>query len=294
MELKKAQRRQAKLRLCLQGPSGSGKTYSSLLVAQGLCQDWSKIVVVDTENHSAELYSHLGEYNSITLEAPFTPEKFISAIKLCEKEGMEVIILDSISHTWDELLDFHSKLAGNSFTNWGRVTPRYNAFVQAILQSSCHVISTIRSKQEYVLSEKNGKQVPEKVGMKGIQRDEISYEFTLVFDLDSRQQATASKDRTSLFIGKLPVILSCKEGEMLKDWCNQGDDTLSESEQFSEKIKLIKSVPELRTLYLDNPKFKDSHNNEYIEQKNQLDIKRAKTMYNNLNTQKNGTNLNII
>ena len=59
MELKKAQRKQAKIKLALQGPSGSGKTMSSLLLASGIA-DWSKIAVIDTENHSADLYAHLG------------------------------------------------------------------------------------------------------------------------------------------------------------------------------------------------------------------------------------------
>lgn len=60
MELKQAQRKQAKIKLALQGPSGSGKSMSSLLLASGMT-DWSKIAVIDTENHSADLYAHLGE-----------------------------------------------------------------------------------------------------------------------------------------------------------------------------------------------------------------------------------------
>lgn len=47
MELKKAQRKQAKIKLALQGPSGSGETYSALLLASGIC-DYSKIAVIDT------------------------------------------------------------------------------------------------------------------------------------------------------------------------------------------------------------------------------------------------------
>ena len=54
MKLEQASRKRAKIRLGLQGPSGSGKTYSALLLAYGLCGNWSKIVVIDTEHHSAE------------------------------------------------------------------------------------------------------------------------------------------------------------------------------------------------------------------------------------------------
>ncbi|MDP3946519.1 MAG: AAA family ATPase [Lutibacter sp.] len=297
MELQQATRKRAKIRALLQGSSGSGKTYSSLLLAYGLCNDYSKIAIIDSENHSADLYSHLGSYNTLGIEAPFTPEKYIEAIKLCEKSGIEVLIIDSLSHEWDGaggILDIHGSMPGNSFTNWNKVGKIHDAFVQAILQSPCHIIATVRSKQDYVLTDKGGKQVPEKVGLKAIQRDGVDYEFTLVFELDIKQHATATKDRTSLFIDKPAVKLSMKEGKILSEWCNQGYDSFEESKQFSEKIKSINSVPELRTLYLNNPKHKNSHNDEFIAQKEQIEIGRAKEMYNNLNTQKNGTNLNII
>ena len=75
MHLKTDQRKRAKIKLGLQGPSGSGKTYSAVLISLGLTNDYSKVAVIDTENHSAELYSHLGAYNLLNLSAPFTPEK---------------------------------------------------------------------------------------------------------------------------------------------------------------------------------------------------------------------------
>ena len=82
------------------------------------------------------------------------------------------------------ILDLHGNMPGSSFTTWAKMTPRHNAFVQKILESPCHIISTIRTKTDYTLSEKNGKMVPEKVGLKGITRDGMDYEFTIVFDLD--------------------------------------------------------------------------------------------------------------
>lgn len=96
MNLRTAQRKQAKIKLALQEPSGSGKTFSSLLLASGLT-DWSKIAVIDTENHSADLYADLGQYNVLQLSQPFTPERYIKAIETCEQANMEVIIIDSIS-----------------------------------------------------------------------------------------------------------------------------------------------------------------------------------------------------
>ena len=123
MEIRKAQRKQAKIKLALQGPSGSGKTMSALLLASGLTS-YSKIAVIDTENHSADLYAHLGDYNVLQLSQPFSPERYIKAIETCEQAKMEVIIIDSISHEWEGvggILDVHGAMPGNSFTNWNKV-----------------------------------------------------------------------------------------------------------------------------------------------------------------------------
>ena len=271
MQLQQANKRKAKLKCALQGPSGSGKTKSSLLIAYGLCGDWNKIAVIDTENRSAELYSDLGSYNTIHFEPPYTPERYIDALNICIKAGIEVVIIDSTSHEWDNLLDYHSSLIGNSFTNWGKVTPRHDAFVNAILQADAHIICTIRSKQEYVLSEKNGKQVPEKVGMKGIQRDSLEYEFTLVFELDMSLKAKVSKDRTTLFVGKPDFVPSIETGKAILNWCNEGadNDTIT-YEEMQRKIKSCNSLIELNGLFLAYPQYQQVLGPEFTYRKNQI------------------------
>lgn len=253
MQLQTAQRKNAKIKMALQGPSGSGKTYSSLLIAFGLCNDWSKIAVIDTENHSSELYAHLGNFQVLHVEEPFSPERYIEAIQVCQKAGMEVIIIDSISLEWVNILEAHTRMTGNSYTNWSKLTPRHNAFVQHILQSPVHIIGTIRAKQEYVLSEKNGKQVPEKVGLKGVTRDGMDYEFTLVFEIDIKNNAIATKDRTSIFIGKPEFIISPKTGKRILDWCNEGSQATGDENEVFERINDCKSIEELLQLYYTNP-----------------------------------------
>ena len=265
MQLQTAQRKRAKIKMGLQGPSGSGKTMGALLTAFGLCGDWNRVAIVDTENHSAELYAHLGTYNVLALNGPYTPEKYIQAIELCEKAGMEVIIIDSVTHEWENLLEYHSSLQGNSFTNWGKITPRHNDFVQKILQSPCHIISTTRTKQDYVLNERNGKMVPEKVGLKSVQRDGLEYEFTLVFDLDMKNNATASKDRTRLFYGKPEQKLSLETGKLIREWCNTGVDL--NVDDVSARIGDCKSIQELLSLYKEYPQFKEVLKPEYEQQK---------------------------
>jgi hypothetical protein len=227
MQLQKATRKKVKLRMGLSAVSGGGKTYSAILLAKGLTDgDLSKVAIIDTENGSASLYSDLGEYNTIELTAPFTPERYIEAIQACENAAMEVIIIDSITHEWDGeggLLDVHSKMTGNSFTNWASLTPRHNKFVQAILQSKAHVITTVRRKQDYDLSKDgNGKTKVEKAGTKEITREGFEYELTINFNLDERHNCTASKDRTGLFMDKPFFTITPETGKLIKQWCESG------------------------------------------------------------------------
>lgn len=224
-----AQRKKAKLRLAISGPSGSGKTYSALLIAKGIVP-LSKVAVIDTESGSADLYANLGNYSTLTMSPPYEPHKYIEAIKAAEKEGFELVIIDSLSHAWNGeggLLDQQgkattSKYKGNSWAAWREVTPLYNQLVETILHSNIHVIATMRSKTEYVQSNENGRKKIEKVGTAPVQRDGIEYEFTTVFDLSQDHIATISKDRTKLFDGKY-FIPTEECGRALLNWLNGGE-----------------------------------------------------------------------
>lgn len=270
MNLQQAERKQAKIKLGLQGPAGSGKTYSSLLIAYGMTKDWSKIAVIDTENHSADLYAHLGPFNVLALDKPYAPERYIEAIEICEHAGMQVICLDSISHEWENtggILDIHGAMMGNSFTNWAKVTPRHNDFVQKILQSPCHIIATIRSKQDYVLSEKNGKMVPEKVGLKGAVRENTDYELTIVLELDLKHQTTATKDRTGIFMDKAQFQITEKTGELIKNWCESGKSL----EAVKEMVDQASTVEELRNIIRQYPDYRTTIEPLAVQRKNTLD-----------------------
>jgi AAA domain len=289
MHLQTANRKNAKIKMALQGPSGSGKTMGALIIAFGLCGDWSKIAVIDTENHSSELYAHLGNYQVLHLERPFSPERYIEAIKICEAAAIEVIIIDSISHEWEGIggiLELHSNMLGNSYTNWAKLTPRHNLFVQHILQSPAHIIGTIRAKQEYVLSEKNGKQVPEKVGMKGVTRDGMDYEFTLVFEVDVKHNLNATKDRTSLFSGKPEFTASTAIGKMILSWCNEGDKPID----IIQRINECKSLRELLEIYKECSPSDEQTLQLFTKRRGELEIRPGTApLLNNHQNKSNGT-----
>lgn len=250
--LRKATRQKAKIRLGLSAVSGGGKTYSSLLIAYGLCGDWGKIAVIDTENNSADLYAHLGDYSVLPLLPPYTPEAYSTAIKTCESAGMEVVIIDSITHEWDGeggILDIHSKMTGNSFTNWSSLTPRHQKFLNAILQSPAHIITTVRRKQDYEMgTNSNGKAVPIKVGLKEVTREGFEYELTANLEVDTAHLATASKDRTGLFMGNPAFIPSIQTGELIRQWCESGVDVINPVTEAIDRLKMCDDIDELKLL----------------------------------------------
>jgi hypothetical protein len=128
------------------------------MVARGLASSWDKIAIIDTENGSADLYSHLGDYLVLTLNPDYSPERYIQAIKDCENAGVEVIIIDSVTHEWDgqggclEINDniAKTKFQGNTWSAWSITTPRHQKFLAAITSSACHIITTARSKTDTI------------------------------------------------------------------------------------------------------------------------------------------------
>lgn len=262
-QLQQSERKKAKIKMALKGCSSSGKSLSSLLIAKGLTNgDLSKVVVIDTEN-SIDLYSHIGKFNVLSLHQPYSPENYIKAIEECEKAGMEVIIIDSISHCWHYLLQLHGSMIGNSFANWNKITPLHNAFVEKITQSPSHIICTIRSKQDYIIQTNNGKTTVEKIGLKAIQRNEIEYEFTIVLDVDMTHKAKAIKDRTNLFIDKPSFMITEATGRDILSWCSC-DIKL---DAIKYKIKETATIEELTSLYNMYPHFYNLLSEDFINQK---------------------------
>ncbi len=267
IQIRKASRKRAKLRLGISAPSGAGKTMGALLLAYGITGDWDKIGMIDTEEGSGELYVgvqkhglEIGEFQYIRISKDFSPVHYVNAVKAFENAGVEVIIIDSLTHAWagtEGLLDKQGKVAaksGNSYTAWRDVTPQHNALVNSMLQSKCHIIATMRSKVEYAMQDgDNGKKKVVKLGMAPIQREGMEYEFTAFFEVDSNSIASPSKDRTDLFstlnaagtLEKRSFVITPSIGEELLGWLNKGGaPEPSDLEKIQALLPLVTLDPE--------------------------------------------------
>lgn len=252
MAFQKATKKQAKGRMAIDGPSGSGKTFTALRVAKALAPT-GKIAVIDTERGSASKYADLFTFDVCEIADDFHPNHYISALKEAEAAGYEVVIIDSLSHAWEGaggVLELTDKAAarsktGNSYTAWRETTPIHNSLINAMLQSRCHLIVTMRSKTEYVLQDDDrGKKVPKKIGMAPVQRAGMEYEFDVVVDMDLEHRGIVAKTRCY----KLKDAVFTEPGEndlgkTFAEWLNSGDEaTLSAQDLNRFKQALVDRV----------------------------------------------------
>lgn len=223
---RKATKARAKLRAAVLGPSGGGKTFSVLRMSRGLAGPTGTIAFIDTERGSASKYSDRFDFDVQDL-TDYSIDGYIDAIK--SAHGYDVLIIDSLSHGWQSLLEEVEKLAkakyrGNTWSAWSEGTPRQKKLVNAILDFPGHVLATIRSKTEWTtVEDSRGKKVPQRIGMAPEQGKGIEYEFDLLLELSTEHIANVIKDRTGRFQDKLINKPDEDFGRQLALWLADGE-----------------------------------------------------------------------
>lgn len=213
------------LRLAIFGPSGGGKTFTSLRIATGM---GGGIAFIDTERRSARKYSDRFKFKVCDLDNR-TIAGYVDAIKNAAKIGANVLIIDSLSHAWEELLNdvdriAKSKYSGNKWSAWSEGTPKQNQLIDTLLSFPGHIIATMRTDTEWATEkdERTGKMRPIKLGLKPRQGKHIEYEFDMLMELSPEHIATITKDRTGKFQDE-PIEKPDEEfGKKLAAWLNDG------------------------------------------------------------------------
>ena len=251
---KKATKKQAKLRLALFGPSGAGKTYTALRIATGMSD---KIAVIDSERGSASKYSDRFNFDVAEIEDTDITN-YIRFLSAAAESGYEVVIIDSITHAWTELLQEIDKIAkakykGNSWSAWSDGTPKQRQMVNAILDYPGHIIATMRSKTEWTLEQdKNGKNKPMRVGLSPEQGKGIEYEFDMLMELNTDHTANVLKDRTGKYQDQFIEKPGEDFGKELSDWLSDGLTIEDEKNELIRKIETCKTTDELGLVYKEN------------------------------------------
>lgn len=273
MEVKKAKREQIKVPIMITGASGSGKTVSALLIAKGIVEkkfpdmpaeeQWAKIGLIDTEHKRALLYAdttvaktEIGEFLHVDFEPPFTVNRYIEAFEALKEAGVEVVIVDSLTHAWSGeggiLEQVETIQKGNpkmQMMAWNRVKPLEKQFLNLVTGSSVYVIGTARSKQAYDMNKTDGKTQVVKMGLKPDQKDSLEYEFAISIRIDQDHIAEATKDNSNLF--GTPFEITPEVGQKIYEWSSEGIDL--------EKVKreTIQTINDLKSLTPEHKKMFD-------------------------------------
>lgn len=219
---KKATKEQAKLRLALFGVSGSGKTYTALRIATGL---GGKIAVIDTERNSACKYSDRFDFDVCNATKPS-----IENLKMFieEARSYDVLIIDSMTHAWLELLQevervAKTKFGGNTWSAWSEGTPKQMSLINALLDFPGHIIATMRVETNWTtVTNDKGKVVPVRVGEAPKQGKGIEYEFDMLMQISPEHDALVLKDRTGKYQDEVIALPDEKFGEELSNWLKEG------------------------------------------------------------------------
>lgn len=241
LKFKQATREAASLKIGVQGPSGAGKTLGALAIAAGLAHG-ERFAVIDTENRSASLYADRFGFDVLEIAAPYLTEKYAAAVTAAMDAKYAVVVIDSLSHQWDgnggilQRKEETDARGGNHFSNWAPFTKEHNKFRSLILESPIHIVATMRSKMAYAQEGEGRNTKIKKLGLQPIQREGMEYEFTVAFDVQMDHKATASKDRTSLFVEGLHDLASPKIAEKLLGWLGGATPALVDFSKVPEAL----------------------------------------------------------
>lgn len=189
-------------RMMLSGPPGAGKTDTALTVAKELVfGDLSKVIVIDTEKDSALTYAdkHPG-FVHLPWDPPYSPKELgTTVIEAGKRDGIEVVIVDSLTHFWRKEGGVMS-IADGKFGGWKAARPIQEQMVDALLGAQAHVIVCVRSKIEYAQMEdeqRRGRQKVVKMGMAPQQDGDLEYEMNIAAEMDMEHAIAISKSRTT-------------------------------------------------------------------------------------------------
>jgi hypothetical protein len=237
----------------LAGVSGSGKTYTAIEIAYGLADyDASKIGFIDTENRRGSLYADILQNSKPPthtpfmigdLVAPFSPQRYIDAIMDFQKTGIEVLVIDSITHEHEGpggLLE----IAGADNKHWNRAKGEHKRFVNVLLQADMHIIVCVRAREkismERVRDEKGNMRTEiEDIGLQPITEKNLLFEMSASLMMhDEGAKQTVLKCPAALLgaLGRKDGYITALDGKCVRDWVDGGKVLDPTVEKFRNRL----------------------------------------------------------
>lgn len=232
VDIREAIRQGARVVIGLAGISGSGKTRTALELAFGLANyNARKIGFLDTENRRGSLYADVlkdaaGKTQRFMigdLFAPFSPQRYIDAILQFQALGVEVLVMDSVTHEWEGTGGCEEiAYAENSrMADWNTAKREHKRFMNIMLQSHMHVIACIRAREKVSIEKVAGKTVVTPLGILPVQEKNFMFEMTasvMMLNEGKGQQVMKCPEDLRSILGRQEGYITAADGKRLRDW----------------------------------------------------------------------------
>lgn len=203
MAFQKATMQQAALKVVFYGLPGTGKTFTALAVASNL----GKVALIDTE-HGSDFYANRWEFDVMHTRSVAEIKKVLPAY-LQANPDVKSIILDSITHVWEECqaaykasLSARGKERDIAFGDWAKIKRPYRDLMNFMLSLDRHVFLCARLGTEFETT-KAGELV--KAGDKIRAEADTAYEPHIIVKMSTvkgKHIAQVEKDRSGLIDGQ--------------------------------------------------------------------------------------------
>lgn len=288
-KIEEAQREGARLVVGLGGVSGGGKTFTALQLAWGMAKfDSKKVGLMCTENRRGRLYSealkdaegNVHRFMIGDLTPPFSPARYIEGIQAFVAAGVEVLVIDSVSHEWEGIGGCEDIAHAPGRDGQAPKQPRWNdakrehkSFMNSMLQSPLHIIACMRAREKVKLVKRDGKTEYEPQGVLPIQEKNFTFELTASMMLWSggkeRDIIKCPAELESIFGRTGEVVssyidsdgvqhpwLTADAGKRLRDWIDGASTVNDAVKNARDSLQLVceQGMEALKTAWAALPK----------------------------------------
>lgn len=229
LDIRPADHSIAKVIVGLASTSGGGKTYTALQLAYGLANgNAEKIGLLCTESGRGALYDKMFDkpYMYASLKAPFSPSRYRQAIEEFSQSGIEVLIVDSVSHSWegeggcDEIAQA-AIIKGKKMADWIGAKREHHRFMRGLLAIPCHLVLCFRAREKTLV--KGGSF--ESQGIQPICEKNVMYEMTVSFMLEEGGKRRFALKQIPFFFKFLEGdgYLTSEHGAKMLAWFGKSD-----------------------------------------------------------------------
>lgn len=236
LNIRKAERAGARLVVGLAGISGSGKTYTALQLAWGLANgDAGKVALLDTENRRGSLYANsLVDRAGVVhpfwvgdLYAPFSPQRYKEAILEFQSAGVEVLVIDSVSHEHEGMggLEDIAHAGNPKNPRWNEAKRLHKEFMNTLLACDMHVICCMRAREKVKLVKRDGRTEYEPQGVLPIAEKNFVFELTaslMMWNEGKAQEVMKCPAELRDILGRSEGYITARDGLALRKWVDGG------------------------------------------------------------------------